>query len=318
MTYGIHVPFPGVPLGQSRPLFEEMRDLGYEEFWTAESNAEDGLTPLAMAAAWVPDVRLGTSILPVFTRGPALLAMSAATMADAAPGRFVLGLGISSEVIVQRWNGVPFVEPYKRMRDVLRFLRKAFTGERVDEEFATFAVRGFALGRAPQPPPKILVAALRPGMLHLAGREADGTILNWLSADDVRQVVAELPPGKEVVCKVLVCPQPDPEAFPREARRMVAAYLNVDVYAAYHRWLGRGELLAPMWQAWQENDRRGALAAIPDQVIDDLFVHGTPEECHAGIQRYLDNGATSVVLAVLPFGTEIREATRLVAPANRP
>src|SRR5205085_8243622 len=167
-------------------------ELGYTDLWSSEANGTDAFTPLALAAAWVPSMRLGCAIVPAYTRGPGLLAQSVAAMAEAAPGRFAFGIGTSSNVIVEDWNGIPFDVPYKKTRDMVRFLRQAFTGERVDAEYETFKVKGFRLGRRPKVPPSILIAALRPGMLHLAGREGDGAIIHWLSADDVKRVVPEV------------------------------------------------------------------------------------------------------------------------------
>src|SRR3954468_7511477 len=172
--YGMTIPFDGVPLGDQRDLIVALEDLGYTDVWSAESDGADGFTPLVLASQWAPSLRLGTAIIPAFTRGPACLAQSVASLADAAPGRFVLGIGTSSNVIVERWNGIPFEEPYKRTRDMVRFLRLALAGEKVDEQFDTFTVRGFRLTRLPEQIPPILVAALRPGMLRLAGREGDG------------------------------------------------------------------------------------------------------------------------------------------------
>ncbi len=192
-------------------------------------------------------LQLGTAVVPVYTRGPGLLAMQAATMAELAPGRFALGVGSSSDVIVERWNATPFVEPYKRVRDTVRFLRAALTGEKVDAEYETFTVRGFRLGRRLEQPPPIYVAALRPGMLRLAGREADGAILNWLSAQDVAKVVPEVGPGKAIVARIFVCPTEDAERARYVGRIGIAAYLNVAVYAAFHEWLGRGPALEAMW-----------------------------------------------------------------------
>jgi alkanesulfonate monooxygenase SsuD/methylene tetrahydromethanopterin reductase-like flavin-dependent oxidoreductase (luciferase family) len=147
--FGITVPFDGVPLLEQRALFESLPDLGYTDVWSAESNANDAFTPLALASVWAPTLRLGTSIVPVYTRGPATLAMCAATMAAAAPGRFVLGVGSSSNVIVERWNAMEFDQPYQRVRDTVRFLRSALTGEKVTENYETFSVNGFRLGQAP-------------------------------------------------------------------------------------------------------------------------------------------------------------------------
>ena len=196
------------------------------------------------------------AIIPAYTRGPALLAQSVAAMAEAAPGRFTLGLGTSSDVIVSRWNGIEFAEPYRRVRDTIRFLRSALAGEKVDHEYDTFTVRGFRLARPVEHPPPIFLAALRPGMLRLAGREADGVILNWLSAEDVATVKPEVGADVPVAARIFVCPTEDAEVARAVGRRMIAAYLNVGVYAAFHRWLGRGPELEPMWTAWQAGDRK--------------------------------------------------------------
>ena len=129
-------------------------------------------------------------------------------MADAAPGRFALGIGASSPAIVERWNALPFEDPYARTRDVLRFLRRALTGEKVTERYETFEVQGFRLGFVPEAPPPVLVAALRPRMLRLAGEEGDGAIVNWLSAEDVARV-APYVGDKEIVARIFVVPSDD-------------------------------------------------------------------------------------------------------------
>jgi len=173
---------------------------------------------------------------------------------------------------------------------------------------------GFRLGRPVEQPPPIYVAALRPGMLRLAGREADGAILNWLSAADVSKVVPEVGAGKAIVARIFVCPTDDAERARYVGRMGIAAYLNVGVYAAFHEWLGRGPLLQAMWTAWRAGDRKAALAAIPDEVVDELVVHGTAEECRAHVQRYVDNGVTIPVLALLPGGDDLAKVVETLAP----
>lgn len=318
MAYGMTVPFD-VPLNEQREWFEELETLGYTDAWTAEATAGDGFTPLVLASQWAPKLRLGTAIIPAFTRGPALMAQTAASLAELAPGRVALGIGTSSDVIVERWNGIPFQDPYKRVRDMTRFLKLALSGEKVDEAFETFTIKGFKLGRPLAVPPQILIAALRPGMLKLAGKESDGVIINWLSADDVSKVVAvvnEAAGGapREVVARLFVCPNPDRELVHKMARFSIAAYLNVPVYAKFHEWLGNGPELQGMWDAWKAGDRKAALAAIPDEVVDRLVIHGTPDECRAHIQRFVDAGVTTPALAVLPFGIDQRQAIRDLAP----
>ncbi|MBB5775864.1 LLM class F420-dependent oxidoreductase [Nonomuraea jabiensis] len=314
-NWGMTIPFYDRPLSKSRELIAELPELGYTDAWSAEVSGADGFVPLAMAAQWAPGIRLGSAIVPVSTRGPGLLAMSAATLADLAPERFVLGIGASSPAIVERWNAGRFDKPYARTRDTLRFLKKALAGEKVSETYETFEIKGFKLERAPELPPKIVLAALRPRMLHLAAAEADGAITNWLSPDDVRKVRAEIGEGTELIARLFVCVSEDADRVREMARWMLATYLTVPVYAAFHDWLGRGEVLRPMHEAWQAGDRPAALKAIPDEVVDALIVHGDPATCRARIQEYVDNGLDTPVLAPVPGGeVSIEQAVRELAP----
>lgn len=315
--YGMTIPFDGVPLHEHADWIRELADLGYTDVWSSEANGSDGFTPLTLASVWAPELRLGSAIVPAFTRGPATMAQCVAALADAAPGRVAFGIGTSSNVIVERWNDIPFEEPFKRTRDMVRFLRSALTGEKVVAEYDTFSVKGFKLGLVPEQQPRILVAALRSGMLKMAGREGDGAIINWLGADDVATVAPHVHEGgadKEIVARIFVAPTTDRELVMSAGRFAIAAYLNVPVYAEFHRWLGRGEMLQPMWDRWAEGDRKGALEAIPDELVDALIVHGSPEECREHIARYQENGVTTPALAILPFGLDQRQAMRDLAP----
>ncbi|MER7277716.1 LLM class F420-dependent oxidoreductase [Dactylosporangium sp. NPDC000244] len=297
------IPLTGIPLPDHAALLATLPDLGFTDVWSSEVNGADAFTPLALASAWSPRLRLGTAIVPVFTRGPGLLAMQAATLAEAAPGRFALGIGASSPVVVGDWNSVEFDRPFERSRDLLRFLRPVLAGELVDGAFDTFTVRRFRLERPPAVPPKLLLAGLRGRMLRLAAAEADGAVLNWLSVQDVATARAELagaPDGFEIAARIFVCPTGDAAEARATARRLIAAYLTVPAYAAFHRWLGRGEVLKPMWDAWATGDRKGALAAIPDEVADQLIVHGSPAQCRAHVERYAAAGVTTPVIALLP------------------
>jgi len=298
--WGITLPLHQIPIAQQRDIVAGLADLGYTDAWSSEVNAADAFTPLALASQWAPQLRLGTAIAPVYTRGPATLAMSAATMAGLAPGRFVLGIGTSSPAVVEQWNGLRLDQPYQRARDTLRFLRAALAGEKVTEQYETFTVRGFRLDPAPPSPPPLALAALRPGMIRLAAAEADGVITNWLSPADVPQVRAVAGPEPELIARVFVCPTPDAATARGIGRRLIASYLTVPVYAAFHAWLGRGDALAPMQAAWAAGERTQALALIADEVVDDLIVHGSPATCRARIAEYHAQGLDTPVIMIIP------------------
>jgi probable F420-dependent oxidoreductase len=314
--WGMTLPLHGVPLAQQQDFVARLEDLGYTDAWSAELNGVDAFSPLVLAAQWAPRLRLGTAIVSIYTRAPVALAVSAATLADLAPGRFVLGIGTSSKVAVEQWNGIPFEKPYQRSRDMLAFLREALAGGKVSREYETFSVDGFRLDPAPATPPALALAALRPGMVRLAAAQAGIAITNWLAPSDVPKVRAVAGEDCELVARVFVIPTTDGQAARNIGRRVLAAYLTVPVYAAFHQWLGRGEIIEPMLTAWNAGDRRGALAAIPDSLVDELVIHGAAEECRERVAEYHPAGLDTPVIAILPTpGIDLADAIGKLAPA---
>src|SRR5580658_3487994 len=312
--YGITIPFDGVTLLEHRDWFHRLADLGFTDVWSAEVDGADGFTPLTVAALTETRLNLGVAVTPVFTRGAGLLAMSIAAMAEVAGGRFIMGLGASSQPVVERWNGIAYDRPYARTRDTLRFVKRALDGEKIDEAFETFEIHGFKLSRPVIERPPILLGALRPGMLRLAGREADGAILNWLAATDVAQCRKEVGDDKMIAARLFVIPTEDVDAARFIARRMISSYLTVHAYAEFHRWLGRGDALTPMWEAWAGGDRKLANEVIPDTVVDELVIHGSYEACREHVQRYIDAGIQIPSIAIVPFGINLTEAVEGLAP----
>jgi probable F420-dependent oxidoreductase len=315
--WGITLPLPGIALADQREIVAGLPGLGYTDAWSSEVNGVDAFTPLVLAAQWASELRLGTAIAPIYTRGPAVLAMSGAALAGLAPGRFVLGIGTSSPAVVERWNAAELDRPYQRARDMLGFLRQALTGEKVTGEYETFRVDGFRLEPAPATPPALALAALRPQMIRLAAAKADAAITNWLAPHDVPMVRAVAGPGCELVARIFVCPTPDAGLARAIGRRMIAAYLTVPAYAAFHAWLGRGEAMAPMQEAWAAGDRKRALEVIGDEVVDDLIVHGAPQACRERVAEYQAKGLDTPVIAVVtPPGGNVPDLVRQLSPAG--
>ena len=289
LRWGLTVPFAGVSLAAHADLFRRAEDAGYDDLWTSETAGYDGFTPLALAAAHTSRVRLATGIVNPFTRGPAVLAQHAAALADASGGRFVLGLGSSSNVIVERWNGVPFEKPLSRVRAAVDALRPVLAGER--------GPGGFRLETPPAHPVPIVIAALRGRMLALAAELGDGAFTNFLPLSGARQVADAFgAPDKELVCRFFCIPRPEAEGM-ATAKRMFAAYGTVPVYAAFFRWLGWGERIDPMVEAWEAGDRARALELVPDDLIREIFVFGDPDSQRARLEEFAAGGITTFVLA---------------------
>lgn len=310
--WGLTVPLSGIPLSDHETVFREAEASGYTDFWSAESDVDPWIC-LALGASWTSTATLGTAIVGVFSRGPAVIAMGAAAMGEAAPGRFVLGVGSGSNVTVERWNGGHFDKPLTRVTEVVQAVRQALDGVPVSVDGRTLKVSGFKLGRpAPYRVP-IYVAALQERMVRQAVRVADGVITNWLSAEDVKQVVAVVrdeahkvgkdPATFPILCRISVYPTRELRAR-EQFRRAVTAYLNVPVYRRFHQWLGRGDALAEMNARWDAGDRKGALAAVPERALDELAVLGTPDECREKLARYVENGVTVPILNFMNLETD--------------
>src|SRR5262245_60705204 len=274
--WALTVPVEGFALSDLPDLAREAERLGYADAWSFEVDGVDCFAPL-VPVALATGLRVGTAIANAYTRGPATLASSALALSELARGGFCLGIGSGSHVTVEAWNGIPFRRPVTRVGEYARILRAALAGERIVFRGQTVAVDGFRLSRTPPRPVPIHIAALRPGMLKAAGEFGDGVILNWLAPEDVPRAVAVAreaaaasgrdPQALEITARLFVnldLPGPDSDLL---VRRHITAYLNVPVYRAFHEWLGRAELLDPMWQAWERGDRRAAVAAVPPSVM---------------------------------------------------
>jgi probable F420-dependent oxidoreductase len=303
--WAVSVPLDGYTLEELGPIAREAEELGYADAWSSEVDALDAFSPLAVVAGNT-NMRVGTAIANVYTRGPATLASCAAGIGEIAPGRFILGIGSGSQPIIEQWNDGKFTKPMTRVREMALFLKQALAGERVVFEGKTFKVNGFRLSRPPQHHIPIHIGALREGMLRTAGEVADGCAINWLSAEDVKQSVSVVHEGAkaagrdpadiEITARLFVMIDEDNEASDIFLRRLINTYLNVPVYRQFHEWLGRTEVLTPMWNSWAGGDRKQAVADVPAKVIDDLIIHGTAEERRAHVKRYMDAGVDTAFL----------------------
>ncbi len=306
--WGLTLPLPATPLADHEQLVKRAEAAGYTDLWSGETNGPDGFTPLALAAAWTERARLGTGIVGVFQRGPALLAQEAAALADASRGRFVLGIGSSSDRIVEGWNGIPFERPLSRVRETLDFLRAALDGERTGS--------GFKLETAPAQRVPIVLAALRGRMLELAVERADGAFTNFLPLSGLPRVIegiAGAPEDFELLCRFFCLPGEREQVEPL-ARFMFSSYITVPVYAAFYRWLGFGEQIDAMVAAWESGDRQGAAAAAPWELIEDMFIFGSPEQMRERLDAFVAGGVTLPVLTPIVQPDKLAETIEALAP----
>jgi probable F420-dependent oxidoreductase len=306
--WGLTLPLPMLPLAEHAEHVNRAEAAGYTDLWSGETQGPDGFTPLALAAVWSERPRLGTGVVGVFTRGPALLAQQAAALADASGGRFALGIGASSDRIVEGWNRMRLERPLTKMSETIDFLRRVFAGERADG--------GFKLEQPPAEPIPIIVAALRGKMLRLAVEKGDGAFTNFIPLGSLPRVTEALegaPEGFELLCRFFCIPGRREEVEP-VARWMFASYATVPFYEAFFRWLGHGELIDDMVDAWARRDREAATAAAPWELIEDTFIFGQPEQMRERLGAYVAGGITLPIVTPITTPDRFGEMIEALGP----
>ena len=306
--WGLTVPLTGISLPENEEHFKRAEAAGYTDLWTCETNGPDGFTPLSLASAWTNEVRLGTGVVGVMQRGRALLAQEAAAVADASRGRFALGIGASSDRIVEGWNGMPFEKPLSKMSETIDYLRTALSGERADG--------GFKLERAPELRVPIILAALRGKMLKLAVEKADGAFTNFLPLAGLPKVAEQLegaPEGFELLCRFFCLPGEREQVEPL-ARFMFSSYITVPVYQNFYRWLGYGEKIDPMVEAWSAKDRQKAAEEAPWDLIEEMFIFGEPAEMKERLGAFVEGGITLPVITPITTPDKLGELIDGLAP----
>lgn len=308
--WGLTLPLPMTPLSASEDAVRRAEAAGYTDIWSGETNGPDGFTPLAIASQWTETARLGTGVVGVMQRGRALLAQEAAALADASGGRFALGIGASSDRIIEGWNGMPFERPRSKVSETIDYLRTVLAGERGEG--------GFKLETAPQSEIPIIVAALRGKMLELAVEKGDGAMTNFLPLSALPQVAGQLKEANasadfELLCRFFCLPGEREQVEPI-ARFMFSSYITVPVYEKFYRWLGHGEKIDAMVERWNAKDRQGAAEAAPWDLIEDMFIFGTPEEMKERLDAYVEGGITLPVITPITTPDGIGDLIEALGP----
>ena len=325
---GLTVGLEGAGLRAAVELGRWAEELGYTDLWTAEVGGVDALTPLGALAPVTSTARLGTGIVPVFTRPPALLAMSAAALHDLSGGRFVLGLGTSSDVIVEKWMGDRFTRPLTRMREYVEVIRACLTGEKVEFHGLTTRVDGFRLQHSPAEVP-IHLAALGPAACSLAGEVADGIIFFLKTPAGIEEALgwANAARGErgplECTIRIPFLVDEEPDILSVAARRLLLSYAPVDVYARSLAGQGFAEEIAAIRKAWAAGDRKKAVELVPQAMLEALFVMGGTEHARKRLEELRAAGVTTPVLLPMSFADpaervdRVRRAVEALAPRGR-
>ncbi|MCH8988958.1 MAG: LLM class flavin-dependent oxidoreductase [Chloroflexi bacterium] len=288
-------------------------ELGYEEVWMTEGSGRDSLTQLTAIAAATNRIRLGTGILPMFSRTPLITAMSAAGLSAVSDGRFILGLGVGNRTAVEDGHGVAYRRPIEHLRDMIQIVRGLLRGEEVSYRGKAITVSRASLGgAAPQGKVPIYIAALGPRMLQLAGEMADGVLLSWTAASYLEQAVQLVRDGAtkagrdpsevEISGYLRVAVTRDPAAGRASLQREDARYAGGAHYRSYFENTGFDREMEGVELARDHADDPARAAAIGENMQRELGVVGSAEECRARLDELRKMGLAKPVIAPLPVG----------------
>lgn len=303
----VSLPVPGLPLSATAEFVRAAAARGYRAAWASEVAGPDFATLLGSVAGRA-DVDLGVAVAPAQTRAPWLLAATAASLSHLSGGRFALGVGTSSEVIIEGWSGLPFDAPLARLRETVEVLRHVLGGQRVTFAGEHVRVTGYRLPEPPPAPVPILLGALNPVSLRQAGELGDGVCLNQLAVAHLPRILAEVRAGATaggrdgeptVVARLFCLVTDDVPAARAAVRRTFAPYAATTVYNRFFRWLGYVEEMDALGAALSVGDRAGAAAALSDRMVDDLYVLGDAGTVADRVAAYAEAGVTVPVIASL-------------------
>src|SRR6266481_6295343 len=323
---GLHV--PGMSWREIRESAVLAEELGYSCLSMGESWGEDALTSLAQLAAVTSHLRIGSSIVPVFARSPANLAMTALNIDRMSEGRFFLGLGTSGQLVIEDLHGEKFRKPLTRMREYIDIIRKAARGERLDHDGEFFHTKRFQLRFTPyRASLPIYIAALSPPSLRMTGELADGWLPIFLAPSRMAAAVVELEAGAAAAGRsrrdLAISPQvsiyvTDDVAAARDRERPHIAFYIGGMGVFYHQYMHRigfGADADRVREAFQNRERDRAANLVTDEMVDAVTIVGTPKQCRDQMQRFFDAGAQEVRLVFNePNKDAYLKALRAVAP----
>ncbi|QCC59666.1 TIGR04024 family LLM class F420-dependent oxidoreductase [Natrinema thermotolerans] len=328
----VHLPVAAQPTIDSIVDYARTaEDGGYDCAWLPETWGRDGVTVLSAMAERTEEIDIGSSILNTYSRSPALLGQTAATLQELSEGRFRLGLGPSGPVVIENWHGVEFGNPLKRTRETVEIVRQVLSGETVDYDGDEFDLSGFRLRcEPPETSPPIEVTGMGPKAVELAGRFADGWHGIMLTPDGMDERIADIergadlgdrdPDDVQVTAGVTACALEDPEEARALARQHIGFYVG-GMGTFYRDALERQgyDEATEIYDSWQDGDREHALELVDENILDDLCAAGSPETAREQLERYEDVDGLDAIAVSFPRGADedqVRETMQAVAPEN--
>ncbi len=293
-------------------------DNGFPDAWFSDAGAPDTLTQIAAVGHHTTSIRIGVAVTPVYTRSPSVLAASANVIGQVIPGRFVMGLGSSSQTIMGQWNGIPLDKPVTRVKETAELVRTMLRGEKTNYDGETLRSHGYRQAPMDNPPP-IYLAALRPKMIEMAAEVGDGVIFNLWPKSALPKMIEHVKIGAEragknwqdveIVNRAMVLCTDDKAAGRNAFRAAFAPYYATPVYNRFLAWAGHGNAAETITEGWAAKDRAKTSGALSDELIDEIAIIGTEDEIRERIRQDAEGGVHTSIIAPMAATPEDLDRT---------
>jgi 5,10-methylenetetrahydromethanopterin reductase len=281
-----------------------------DSLWVPESWGRESFATLGAMSQITKKVRLGTSIVSIYSRTPATVAMAAITLDMLSDNRTIIGLGASTPAIVENWHGVHFDRPASRMKEYIEILRPMTKGEKVKYDGEFFSINNFKILHRPQRTHiPIFIAAINKKMISTASEFADGTLLYLRPFEELKSTTAELMQTTkrkkfEIACSfICAISNKDPKKARDRAATTLAFYVAVGKY--YSKFLAENGFQVEVEQITAEYRKAGADSAakfVSERMLNSLVICGSSKECRESLTKFLSTGITLPILQFNPVG----------------
>ncbi|MEW6043534.1 MAG: LLM class flavin-dependent oxidoreductase [Thermoproteota archaeon] len=282
--------------------------------WVPETWGMENFAMLS-AVAQRTTSNIGSSIVNIYSRSPALVAMGAATIDTISNKRLILGLGTSSIPIVEGLHGYKFEKPLKRMHEYVEIIRLVLSGQKINYSGEIFSLKGFSLLiKPPRQSIPIYIAAINKKMVELTWKIADGVIFYLRPISEMRETISKMQKKRTIdtACQFITCVSDDEEVAKERARKTLAFYISVgDIYRKFLAENGFRKETDAIYVEYKSGSRSN-YELVSDNMLNSLTISGTPNDCREQLNRIIEAGVTHPILQFNPIGN-VAESFELMA-----
>ena len=294
---------------------QKLNDIKPEVMWIPETWGMENFAMLGLASKENKFSKIGSSIINIYSRSPTLIAMGASTIETISNGRLILGLGTSSVPIIEDFHGNSFESPIQRMKECVEIIRMALRGEKINYSGKIFSLKDFSLLTKPvRKEIPIYLAAINQKMVEMTWDIADGVIFYLRPKDEMKETISKMQKKKKIdtALQIITCIHNDHEKATKRAKKTLSFYISVGkIYREFLQSRGYSEEIQIIYDEYKKGGLIGLEKFVPDKMIDDLCIAGTPDTAVKKLNAFRDVGIDLPIIQFNPIDN-VRESFELL------